>query len=169
MKKMIILIFAMVFMTLLVTSAQTFPRPASQRPNFPQQADLKANLKAEIQAGLDTEPDCEPTADMDVEEFQLQRNDLKGQVVELTFDRVVSLKQAGKEGYVAMVTYESPRLAQGLSLMIPADGLDFFEELSKINYPRKSSVYIEVLTPSTVKALGTRYSKNKDLGERYSW
>jgi hypothetical protein len=90
-------------------------------------------------------------------------------VVELTFDKVVSLKQAGTEGYVAMVTYESPRALEGVTIIIPAGGLEFFEEQSKIDYRRKGTVYIQVINASTVKALGTRYRKNEPEGERYSW
>lgn len=160
-----IVIAAFVILPVLIASAQNPQRPVLQRPNFPQQTDFKAGLKA----GLDVEPAGEPSGELTVDEFQLKRNDLKGQVIELTFDRVVSLKQAGAEGYMAMVTYESPRIAEGLNIIVPADGLEFFEDLSKVNYPQRRSVYIQVLTPSTVKALGTRYSKNKEAGERYSW
>jgi hypothetical protein len=145
------------------------PVPPMQRPRLPAAADQAQNLKAELKAKLDVEPACEPSEDLNVEEFQLKRNDLKGRVVELTFDKVVSLKQTGAEGYVAMVTYESPRMAEGLNIVVPKDGLEFFEEQSKIDYRRKETIYVEVINPSIVRAVGTRFSKNKEPGERYSW
>ena len=166
-----IVIAALVILPVYASFAQNLQRPVlpAQRPQLPATADRAQNLKAELKANLDVEPACEPSEDLNVEEFQLKRNDLKGQVVELTFDKVVSLKQAGTEGYIAMVTYESPRLAEGLNIIVPADGLKFFEEQSKIDYRRKEKVYVEVINPTTVRAVGTRYSKNKEPGERYSW
>lgn len=130
-----------------------------------QQTERKVELKAELKG----EPNVAPTAELNVSEFQIKRNELKGQVVELTFDKVVSLKQVGQEGYMAMVTYESPRMAEGLNMVVPEDGLKFFEELSRPEIRRKESVYIQVVNPSTVRALGTRYRKDKPEGERYSW
>jgi hypothetical protein len=141
---------------------------AAQKPNRPNPEKI-AELKAGMKAELKNEPAGEPSMELNVSEFQLKRNELKGQVVELTFDKVVSLKQAGQEGYLAMVTYESPRLQEGLALIIPAEGLEFFEELSKPEIRRKESVYVQVLNPSTIKALGTRFSRSKPEGERYSW
>lgn len=115
-----------------------------------------------------TEPSTTPSTEMDVNEFLLQRKDVQGKVVELTFDKVVSLKQAG-EGYTATVTYENPRMTEGLNLQVPPDGLELFEKLSKPNIRSRESVYIQVLTPYTVKVLGTRHSRNKPEGERYNW
>ncbi len=166
MKRVMMLALAILATPMFFASAQAPQRPRPQLQGLPPQ--LEKN-RAEMKAALDTEPVGEPSADLNVSEFQLKRNDLKGNVVELTFDKVVTLKQAGQEGYIAMVTYESPRMAEGLNIIVPSAGLEFFEELSKINYPRKGTVYIQVLNPSTVKALGTRYSKNKPEGERYSW
>jgi hypothetical protein len=172
----IAMMLVMTAVPLLQTSAQAPQQPkppvpgggAAQRPNLPD-LERKAELKAEMKAELNSEPAGEPSAELNVSEFQLKRNDLKGRVVELTFDKVVSLKQAGKEGYLAMVTYESPRLQEGLTLVVPSEGLEFFEDLSKPEIRRKESVYVQVLNPFTVKALGTRYRKDKPEGERYSW
>lgn len=142
------------------------------RPRPPQGGGLPPRgerQKEELKARLEAEPAGAPAADLTVEEFQLKRNDLKGQVVELTFDKVVSLKQAGAEGYIAMVTYESPRAMKGVAIVIPAEGLEFFEEQSKIDYRSKQTVYVQVISATTVKALGTRYRKNEPEGERYGW
>ncbi len=173
----ITMMLAMIAFPLLQTYAQAPQRPkfpgsgggAAQRPNRPD-FEKKAELKAAMKAELNSEPAGEPSADMNVSEFLLKRNDLKGKVVELTFDKVVSLKQAGQEGgYLALVTYESPRLQEGLTLVVPSEGLEFFEALSKPEIRRRESVYIQVLNPTTVKALGTRYRKDKPEGERYIW
>lgn len=156
---------------LLILQAQTLQRPVppGQRPQLPAAAEKAQNLKAELKVDLNAEPACEPSEKLNVDEFQLKRNDLKGQVIELTFDKVVSLKQAGQAGYIAMVTYESPRIAEGLTIAVPSEGLEFFKELSEMKYPAKRTVYVEVINPSTARAVGTRFSKNKEAGERYSW
>jgi hypothetical protein len=179
MEKMISMMLAITALPLFFASAQAPQRP---RPDLPAQQRLNREIKANIQKGgpqtertaelqeaLKGEPDVEPSDEMNVSEFQLQRNELKGKVVELTFDKVISLKQAGQESYIAVVTYESPRMAEGLHLVVPAAGLDFFEDLSRPEIRRRESVYIQVINPSTVKALGTRYSGSKPEGERYGW
>lgn len=158
-------IAAVLILSALTASAQIPQRPVLQRPGLTPKADRKAEFIAEP----GTEPDAAPSEELNVEEFLLRRNELKGQVVELTFDKVVSLKQAGNDGYVAIVTYESPRIAEGLSILVPQDGLELFEELSRRNTRSRQQIYVQVLSPSAVKAIGTRYNKNKDAGERYSW
>ena len=174
MKKTVPAILMITALPLFLVSAQNAQRP-KQLPQGGRPAQLEkqkavlAEKKAELKDKLEAEPAGEPSADLNVSEFQLKRNDLKGKIVELTFDKVVSLKQAGKEGYIAMVTYENPRLAEGVSIIVPADGLKFFEELSRPGLVRRESVYIQVLNGSTLKALGTRYREDKPEGERYCW
>jgi len=165
MKRLILIIAALPFCFGL---AQNPHRPTGQQPaGFqPKQNRPDADMK---KADLNADPAGDPSCELTVSEFQLKRNDLKGQVVELTFDKVVSLKQAGQGGYMAMVTYESPRLAEGLNIIVPQDGLKFFEELSKPEIRRKETVYIQVLNASVVKALGTRFRKNAEESERYRW
>ncbi len=36
-------------------------------------------------------------------------------------------------------------------------------------YRRRNSVYVEILPANVVRAVGTRFSKNKPVGERYKW
>lgn len=83
---------------------------------------------------------------------------------------VSTLKQAGK-GYSARVTFEDSRDSGGVVLLIPSEGLGMFEEYSKYDarYRRRESVLVEVLPANAVRAVGTRYSKSKPEGERYSW
>lgn len=117
---------------------------------------------------LSKEPECAPTEDLNVQELQLQRNELKGQVIELEFDNVIDLQQAGP-GYTARVTFESPRVSEGVTIMFPAEGLEFIQPLADHRGPLRATVYVEVINSKMLRALGTRYSKNKPEGERYSW
>ena len=129
----------------------------------------KAEQKAERKEDLKEKKEIKSAEELTVDEFLLKRNDLKGKIVELTFDRVISLKQAGKEGYIAVVSYQKPRHAEGVNVLIPAEGLGFFKELDKPELQRRATVYIEVLNANTLKALGTRYREDKPKGERYGW
>lgn len=117
---------------------------------------------------LSKEPDCASSDELTVQEFQLQRNDMKGQVIELEFDNVIDLQQTGA-GYTARVTFESPRVGEGVTIIFPEEGLEFFRPLADHRGPLRSTVYVEVLSGKILKALGTRYSKSKPEGERYNW
>jgi len=141
-----------------------------------QQNPLKTRLKA-AQAGrqrspidLEAEPASEPVDKVDVNELLLQRKDLIGKVIELEFDHVMDLKQT-TQGYTARVTSESRRMAEGISLLIPTEGLEYFEPLSEHKGLKRGKVYVEILPAeiNAAKALGTRYRKDKPEGERYSW
>ncbi|MBI9021299.1 MAG: hypothetical protein JEZ10_08620 [Verrucomicrobia bacterium] len=133
-----------------------------------QKTALTGQIKPEID--FKVEPSSAPTEDLNVNEFQLKRRELDGKVVELEFDRVVDLKQSGN-GYTARVTFESGRLLEGVTLLIPEEGLELFKEMAErdARSPRRETVYVEVLGANISKALGTRYSKNKPEGERYTW
>lgn len=149
-----------VMMLVLVTvalSASAQFRPFQRPPAGPRP----------VREALETPPG-EPVEKLDVNELQLRRRDLAGQVVELTFDNVIDLKQAG-DGYAARVTYESARMTEGVVLIIPPEGLEFFEPLAEHRGPNRETVYVQVLPSGSARALGTRYSKNKPDGERYSW
>jgi len=150
-----------VIMVLMVVGV-VFSVSAQLRPFQRKPVEVKAAREA-----LNVAPGA-PVDDLTVNELQLKRKDLVGQVVELTFDNVINLKQAG-EGYSARVTYESGRAAEGLALIIPSEGLEFFEPLADHRGPKRETVYVQVLTSNAAKALGTRYSKNKPEGKRYSW
>ena len=170
MKKIYSFMIAITALPLLMVSAQNLPR--DKKPLQGRSAQLekqKESLKDELKGGLSTEPAGEPSDELNVSEFLLKRNDLKGKIVELTFDRVTTLKQAGKEGYIASVTYESPRMQDGVNIIVPDEGLKFFEELSKPGIVRRETIYIQIVTPSVVKALGTRYRGDEPQGERYRW
>ncbi len=132
----------------------------------------KPALAAQAKPAIDfeKEPSVAPSEELDVSEFQLKRKDLTGAVVELEFDRVVDLKQSGN-GYTARVTFESGRITEGVVLLIPEEGLELFREMAErdARSPRRETICIEVIGANMSKALGTRYSKNKPEGERYTW
>ena len=127
-----------------------------------------ANPKAVID--WESEPAGEPVDKLTVEEFMLQRKDLAEKVIELEFDRVAGLKQSGA-GYTARVSFESARDANGVTLLIPKEGLDMFEDYSDQppGYRKRETVYVQVLKNGSVLGLGERYRKNEPEGERYSW
>lgn len=143
-------------------SAQLNPFKNRQQPAPSAQTKPKIDLAAE--------PAVAPSDELTVSDFQLKRKELEGKVVELEFDRVVDLKQSGV-GYTARVTFESGRIMEGVTLLIPEEGLELFKEMAErdARSPRRETVYVEVLGANISKALGTRYSKNKPEGERYTW
>ncbi|MBL7016506.1 MAG: hypothetical protein ISR84_02995 [Kiritimatiellales bacterium] len=157
MKKRTRIVLLAVFVSALFVSAQQNPFKGRFRPSAKPKIDFSV------------EPASAPVDKLDVEEFQLQRKDLQGKVIELEFDRVSALKQTAN-GYTAKVTFEDPRGGAGVMLLIPKEGLELFEDYSKdARYRRRETVLVEVLPANAVRAVGTRYSKNKPEGERYSW
>ncbi len=118
---------------------------------------------------LQAEPAAEPADELTVTEFLLQRNDLQGRVIELTFDRVHVFKQNQAGDYSALVTYESPRVAEGATLLVPEEGREFFEDMEQRKSRRRETVYVEVINLRVLKALGTRFRDDNPAGERYSW
>jgi len=137
-----------------------------------QQNPLKNRVKQTAKSKIDfsKEPTVAPSEEFDVSEFQLKRKDLQGKVVELTFDRVHDLKQTG-QGYSARVTFENGRTGEGIVLLIPEEGLELFEEMAERDSrsPLRETVYVEVIGANMSRVVGTRYSKTKPEGERYSW
>jgi len=139
---------------------------------FAQQNPLKNRVKQTAKPKIDfsKEPMVAPTEEFTVSEFQLKRKDLQGIVVELTFDRVNDLKQTG-QGYTARITFESVRNGEGVTLLIPEEGLELFEEMAErdVRSSLRETVYVEVIAANISRAVGTHYSKSKPEGERYSW
>jgi len=129
-----------------------------------------ADNRVKPKIDFSVEPSVAPSDEVDVSEFQLKRKELVGKVIELEFDRVVTLKQTGS-GYTAKVTFESGRVLEGVTLLIPEEGLELFREMSErdARSPLRTKVYVEVLTGNVARAVGERYSKNKPEGERYTW
>lgn len=158
-------LFMLILTVALIGSSAMAQNPFKQRRNQGNSANQE-KLKVDLEA----EPSVAPTEELDVNEFQLQRKGLEGQVVKLEFDRVIDLKQTGN-GYAARVTFESVRMAEGLVLMIPEEGLDLFRDMSERDgrSPLRKKVYIEVLGGNVSRVLGTRYRKSEPEGERYTW
>jgi hypothetical protein len=127
-------------------------------------------LRQKVKIDLEAEPSVGPTDDMDVSELLLERKDLTGQVIELEFDRTTDLKQMN-QGYTVHVSCRQiGRSNGGITLLVPKDGLEFFEKLSKSQNMSREEVYVEILPGGgAAKALGTRYRKDKPEGERYTW
>lgn len=165
MKRATLTMLALTAVPLFVASAQDLQHQKLIKQKLEQKAEQKAERKAELKDELAGAP----SGEMDVNAFQLKRDELKGKVIELTFDRVISLKQVGQE-YAAIVTYQQPRIAaDGLGIVIPPEGLDFFQDMARPGTIRTTSVYVQVLSPVRVKALGTRYRKDKPQEELYGW
>lgn len=164
MKKTVPMMIVFTALPLFMVSAQNTPREKER----PAKAE-KVEQKAERKEAAKEKRNIEAAEELTVDEFLLKRNDLKGKVIELTFDRVISLKQMGKDGYVALVSFQKTRLADGVTILVPAEGLEFFQELDKPELQRRESVYVEVMDAGKLRALGTRYREDKPKGQRYGW
>jgi hypothetical protein len=131
---------------------------------------IRKKLPARLEIDLSVEPAVAPSDELNVGELQLKRQELQGKVIELTFDRVIDLKQAGG-GYTARLTFESGRQRESVLVLIPEEGLELFQEMAD-RFPRsplRETVYVEVISANVTRAVGIRFSKNKPQGERYSW
>ena len=162
-------IFMMVVvMALICSTASAELNPFKKRQKKREKA--AQTLRQEVKIDLEAEPSVGPTDEMDVNELLLERKDLTGQVIELEFDRTTSLKQMA-DGYSVRVSCRQVGGSSGkVTLLLPKDGLEFFEELFRSQNLRREGVYIEILPGGAgAKALGTRYRKSKPEGERYSW
>lgn len=164
MKKIVSVIVMFAALPLFLVSAQDVPREKAR----PVKTD-RVEKNTERKADLKEKRNVEAAEELTVDEFLLKRNDLKGKIIQLTFDRVISLKQMGKDGYIALVSFQKARQADGVTMLVPAEGLEFFKELDKPELQRRETVYVEVLNGDTLKALGTRYREDKPKGERYGW
>ncbi len=130
-----------------------------------------AALKSIIELPLPAE---EPAAKLDVSEFLMKQADYVGQVVELTFDQVLTLKQYGSSGYIATVTYKRlDRRASDIAsveIAVPHEGLKIFREVYELNgTTRQTKVMVQVIVGSKVRAVGERYRGDAPVGERYRW
>ena len=166
MKKVVPFMLTLAALPLLFVSAQDVQHPKAQliRQKDERKAELKADLKKEMQS----EVAGAPTDELNVNEFQLKRDELKGKVIELTFDRVISLKQTGSD-YTAIVTYQQLHQIEGLNIIVPKEGLDLFQGMFTPGNIRTETVYVQVVSPSVVRALGTRYSEEKPKEKLYGW
>ncbi|MBC8207427.1 MAG: hypothetical protein ISR85_07115 [Kiritimatiellales bacterium] len=187
MKKRTMAVWMIIFVTTFFVSAQQEPvrnRNPLVDPNSESAADQfrNRNQKVDLSNGpasvtlrnrnqkvdLSREPASAPVADLDVGELRLKLKDMQGKVVELEFDHTIDLKQT-ENGYSVRVTFESVRAVEGIMILLPKEGLDFFEPLAEPRSPIRETVYVEVLGNNMTRAVGTRYNKNKPEGERYSW
>ena len=143
---------------------------AMAQNSFKRRAQTAQKNQTKPKVDFSVEPSVAPSEELDVTEFQLKRKELKGKVIELEFDRVVDLKQSDN-GYTARVTFESGRIVEGMTLLIPEEGLDLFQKMAEYEprYSSRQTIYVEVLSGNIARALGERFSKNKPEGERYSW
>jgi hypothetical protein len=83
-------------------------------------------------------------------------------------DRVQNLKQSA-QGYSVRVAFNSVRGGSAVRVL-PEEGLALFEEMAarELRSSLRQSVYVEVIDANFARAVGTRYSKNKPEGQRYS-
>lgn len=170
MRKLNSTLILLLAMPVLLISAQT-NELSEAAPAKNKKASKKMSKEAALaQIDLSIEPVAEPSDELDVTELQLQRLDLDGKVIELTFDRVIFLKPTD-QGYVAKLTFGQGRERESAPVLIPKDGLELFQEMAErdLRSPRRETVYVEVIDSKIMRAVGTDFSKNKPEGERYSW
>jgi uncharacterized protein YihD (DUF1040 family) len=156
-----------------ISFAQDFTNLAAYK-NSPavQEAERKA---AAVKAVIELpQPAGDPSEKLNVNEFLMKLADYSGKIVELTFDKVVSLKQIGSSGYVASVTYERGDQGDNASnaaveIVIPPQGLNIFKDLYEKGTIGQRTVIVQVIIESKVRALGTRYRRDDPAGKRYSW
>jgi hypothetical protein len=115
-----------------------------------------------------------PVAELDVNEFQMKQADYVGQVVKLTFDEVLTLKQEGRSGYIATVTYKREQRdgsrSSSVEIAIPPEGLKLFQEVYDLNgSTRQTTVMVQVLVESKTRAVGARYRRDNPEGQKYVW
>lgn len=169
MRKMnLILVLAVLVPAFFVSAQQNPLKKQTDRSKFNRLKNRGQQTLPKID--LSAEPSAAPSEECDVTEFQLKRKDMQGEVVKLTFDRVIDLKQTG-QGYTARLSFESARGTEGVVVLIPEEGLEMFKEMAE-RFPRsplRKTVLVEVLGSNVSRAVGTRYSKSKSEGERYSW
>jgi hypothetical protein len=127
-----------------------------------------------VKAAIDLpQPAEEPVAKLDANEFQMKQADYIGKVVELTFDQVLTLKQQGQSGYIATVTYKKQERSGSSSsfveVVVPPEGLKMFNEVFEQEGTRKTTVMVQVIVGSKVRAIGERYRSDAPEGERYRW
>lgn len=120
------------------------------------------------------QPPDGPVAELDVNEFQMKRADYVGQVVKLTFDEVLTLKQEGGSGYIATVTYKREQRdgsrSSSVEIGIPPEGLKLFQEVYNLNgSTRQTTVMVQVLVESKTRAVGARYRRDNPEGQKYVW
>jgi hypothetical protein len=132
---------------------------------------LVLTAKAE-QPAMQSVPVTKPVGEaLSVNEFELQRDDLVGKVIELRFDRVLSFEEIGPGSYMAVVRYQnSDRYAEGrgLKVLVPKAGERLFENRNGSIDIREEKVYVQVVSPEEVKALGTYYAQDEN-GLHYGW
>jgi len=130
-------------------------------------------VKADKTAVMESVPVTKPTGDeLNVNEFELKRIDLVGKVVELRFNRVRSVKEVSSGNYMAVVQYyeNSGYWAEsgGVEVLVPKEGMRFFETPDGARDTREEQVYVQVLSPTEVKALGKYYAED-EKGLHYGW
>lgn len=152
--------------------AQDFTNLAAYK-NSPavQEAERKA---AAVKAVIELpQPVGDPSEMLNVNEFLMKLADYSGKIVELTFDKVVSLKQTGSSGYVASVTFERDQgdnsMNAAVDIVVPPQGLAFFKDLYEKGAMGQRTVIVQVIVESKVRALGTRYRRDNPAGEKFFW
>ena len=155
-----------------ISFAQDFTNLAAYKnsPAAQEAARKAAGVKAVVEL---PQPAEGPVDKLDVNQFQVKQADYVGKVVELTFDQVLTLKQEGAAGYIATVVYErverrSSDIAS-VDIAVPPEGLKTFQELYERNTPRRTTVMVQVIVGSKVRALGQSYYSDYPEGKKYVW
>jgi opacity protein-like surface antigen len=96
--------------------------------------------------------------------------DLEGKVVEVRFDKIYAFRQVGKDDYMAVLTFESIELWDGLLVTVPREGRDFFLAETDKAHRSNETLFVQLSggdTPNRV--LGTRIRSSEPKGEQYQW
>lgn len=156
MKKIVSAILSAVAFSLFVVYAQDVPGSAQSAAGKPAETNIVA------------EPSGANAPEVSVKEYQEQSGALTGQVVQLTFDTIVSYRQIDPKNGTATVC-NSESKGDWINLTIPAAGMEFFNNLYEEKNEDEQTVYVQVLSPFAARALGTNYHKDNPAGERYDW
>jgi len=169
MRKVVPTALAVASLPLLLVFAQNprTPKPLPQSP-VPEKNIESAKLKAEQKAELAAPPAGKPSAELNADEFQLKRYELTGRTIELTFDRILSLKEIGPNIYAALVTYHDSYAVEGVRIIVPAAGLELFKSRVAPESGGTQTVYVQVLAPDMVKVIGTHYIEENGV-IKYGW
>ncbi len=156
MKKLVAALLSAVALPLFVVFAQNVPDSVQSTADRPAETNIVA------------EPSGANAPEVSVKEYQEQSGALKGQVVQLTFDMIVSFRQVDPESGTSTVC-SSESKGDWINLTIPAAGLEFFSELFSERNEDEQTVYVQVISPFAAKVLGTNYHQENPAGERYDW
>jgi len=129
---------------------------------------VQRTAKQVVETNAVAEPDGMDAPELDIKEYQTQCSALKGKVIKLSFNKVSSFKPDGS-GCATATVCNNRSNPDWINLTIPAAGMEFFGKLFSENEDDDQSIYVQVVSPFTARALGFYYDAVSPVGKRYSW